>query len=1046
ITIIDFKDYSGKLEFSENNPWKLTDPAGTLQFVQGGNQNRNPFQQVKAYRFVLAEFLTANEQKIIEGVRQPVEWIHTGTIVLFHQDIIFDNDTLPQGIKRYFRVSDFEHIADELFNLNSKSLNLTDNEITRILQVFNVGADNLLEKFDIEMAPPPAHAGTGNLALIDSLTTDIPPSEFARMIMYYKTLIEIEKFHDVKSDNLFPVPFQINNESGIISFNIHDSPDLENTWISNLTQNFPKNLFIGIDFNIGGIIYPLLYSVLLYNDVDIDSNNEIYTDSILINTNILLTMGLSEDLIDEISSSVSEVSSLNEKIEKLSTFLELEITIAENLKVGLSAEGFYTAQLISELKKILQLIIGDDRLFTNFLFKRQIQPIEKINLEPLVQITRLNSSQKKAIEKTFQQPLTVITGPPGTGKSQVILNIIANAINNNLSVLFASKNNKAVDTVKERFDQILGDKYLIRFGNADEVNTKTRPHLHMILGKKAAGGFINDANSLAQLKFKNIRNYGRLNTIISQLEKLSRKKEEYTSLCEKLEKQKVEFSDWENNIDPEINTLMIVNGNRIIADQRALDYTLSEIIDWDANWLSRIFFNLFKREKLITKLQQLENEEEKVIKDFIYNRAPLIDPSKRFLVTARVFLENLRQLKKISEKKSEFEGGIRDSENRLQTLKDEISVEPELLIELDNAESDYVNSGINFIQRTIINKLSELDLTVLQSFYDSLPAKNIWMDGPVAEFIKTTKNFLKDFNAVCATNLSIKNGMPLSESLFDMLVIDEASQCDIASALPLILRAKRVVLIGDPLQLKQITKVKPFEEKYLITKMGLDNFTLNYCENSLFDFSFNVSNLSKLESVFLAEHYRSHSQIINFSNHEFYEKKLGQTILIKTKDSDFAFGEGGLIWINVKGIMDIHQNINPQENNRCIEQARMLREQYPDASIGIVTPFRHQYLAIRDRALFHGLHDVKVDTVHNYQGDEKDIMILSLVVTDNATPGKAYFINKESYLINVAVTRARSTLYIVGNYNYCRNLTNGNSDTPLSSLAKYAETEGRVIV
>lgn len=557
ITIIDFKDYSGKLEFSENNPWKLTDPTGKLQFVQGGNQNRNPFQQVKAYRFVLAEFLKANEQKIIEGVRQPVEWIHTGTIVLFHQDIIFDNDTLPQGIKRYFRISDFKHIADELFNLNSKSLNLTDNEITRILQVFNVGADNLLEKFDMGIAPPPPPICPGNLALIDTLTTDIPPSEFSRMIMYYKTLIEIEKFSDVKSDNLFPVPFQTNNESSIISFNINDSKDLAETWISNLTQNFPKNLFIGIGFNIDGNIYPLLYSVLLYNDVETVEDNNISSDSILINTNILISMGLSEDLIDEISSSVSEVSSLTEKVEKLSHHLDPNITLAEKIKLGLSNESFFSAQLLSELKKIQNLTIGDDRLFKNFLFKRQIQPIDVIKIEPLVQITRLNSSQKKAIKKTFQQPLTVITGPPGTGKSQVVLNIIANAINNNLSVLFASKNNKAVDTVKERFDHILGDKYLIRLGNAAEVHAKTKPHLNMLLNSVDAGGFKLDAKGLAESKAHNILNHNRLQGIIHSLEEVSRKKEEYTSLSDKLEKQKEKFSDWKNNIDPEINILMI---------------------------------------------------------------------------------------------------------------------------------------------------------------------------------------------------------------------------------------------------------------------------------------------------------------------------------------------------------------------------------------------------------------------------------------------------------------------------------------------------------
>src|SRR5690606_3828959 len=55
------------------------------------------------------------------------------------------------------------------------------------------------------------------------------------------------------------------------------------------------------------------------------------------------------------------------------------------------------------------------------------------------------------------------------------------------------------------------------------------------------------------------------------------------------------------------------------------------------------------------------------------------------------------------------------------------------------------------------------------------------------------------------TSLSVRGRVPFDSSFFDILVVDEASQCDIASALPLLFRARRVVVIGDPMQLRHIS-------------------------------------------------------------------------------------------------------------------------------------------------------------------------------------------------------------------------------------------------
>ena len=75
--------------------------------------------------------------------------------------------------------------------------------------------------------------------------------------------------------------------------------------------------------------------------------------------------------------------------------------------------------------------------------------------------------------------------------------------------------------------------------------------------------------------------------------------------------------------------------------------------------------------------------------------------------------------------------------------------------------------------------------------------------------------------------------------------------------------------------------------------------------------------------------------------------------------------------------------------------------------------------------------------MHSFQGDEKDIMIVSLVVTDNSPKFKAEWINKKvPYLLNVAVTRAKNTLYIIGNANYCKKLP---FDSPLGILVRYID-------
>ncbi len=83
---------------------------------------------------------------------------------------------------------------------------------------------------------------------------------------------------------------------------------------------------------------------------------------------------------------------------------------------------------------------------------------------PLLEVVPLNAEQRQAVVQGLSAPLTVVTGPPGTGKSQVVLSLLVNAAWQGGSVLFSSKNNHAVDVVESRVNELGPVPLLLRLG------------------------------------------------------------------------------------------------------------------------------------------------------------------------------------------------------------------------------------------------------------------------------------------------------------------------------------------------------------------------------------------------------------------------------------------------------------------------------------------------------------------------------------------------------------------------------------------------------
>ncbi len=267
--------------------------------------------------------------------------------------------------------------------------------------------------------------------------------------------------------------------------------------------------------------------------------------------------------------------------------------------------------------------------------------------------------------------------------------------------------------------------------------------------------------------------------------------------------------------------------------------------------------------------------------------------------------------------------------------------------------------------------------------------------------------------------------IPLKAGLFDLVVIDEATQCTLTNLLPLIYRCKRIVVIGDPEQLPAIGSIGLAAERGLADKYQITDWLslFGHADNDIYKTCVSCLPRRQADVITLAEHYRSHPLIIGFSNQYIYRKSL-QLRKDPTQTKDVPLG-AGVVGINVAGNCARVENswLNGPERDAVVELIRQLRADPSGAnlSIGVVTPFRSHANAIEKRLEQQELgRDVTVDTVHGYQGDERDVMIFSPVVARGINPAAAKWVETPRNLINVAVTRARETLFFVADFNECR--------------------------
>lgn len=265
-----------------------------------------------------------------------------------------------------------------------------------------------------------------------------------------------------------------------------------------------------------------------------------------------------------------------------------------------------------------------------------------------------------------------------------------------------------------------------------------------------------------------------------------------------------------------------------------------------------------------------------------------------------------------------------------------------------------------------------------------------------------------------------------SSEMFDVAIIDEVCKATLPEILMPLIIAKKAVLVGDP---KQLPPVFCSEEIEVIRSIDKCNLQKYMYINDLFSHSKNVT--------FLDTQYRMTNQIGSFIGKLFYSEQLrnGRNVDV----------EGGIIWVDY--VPTIAWPLNEMDNaekqriynlNECEIISGVLMKLNANSnngtSVAIIAPYKHQVFMLRKLLQTESLSslDINIDSVDGFQGKECDVVIFSLT----RTVGSFRFLADERRL-NVALSRARDRIIIIGNLDYATNNRLLKAVSNASKIHKY---------
>lgn len=634
-----------------------------------------------------------------------------------------------------------------------------------------------------------------------------------------------------------------------------------------------------------------------------------------------------------------------------------------------------------------------------------------------------NDEQQLAVTHALNDPVTVVTGPPGTGKSQVAVNIIANCVLYGKSVLFTSRNHKALHAIAERSTKLLEGQ------GVDLVHFCSTPD-----GQATDPWFRKDVptilSQLEQLK-ENAKegSYYRLTDLEKRWVALSQRLGERDELETKLSELQEQVEESEAlsrhflRIKDRTAPIAFPNKNELkrIACALADPPQGKGLSFW---W--RILLWKIRGEKRDRQARQKLSE---LIPDFVHAALP----SSYFKEEVGRFLQKLLENKKLCRKERKVEEQCKKLfpiEEARACLQEDLEC-----LSKENLISALLFSLYEAVKPFQNDPEREKQLRNLQSSFktqDKLLQTQGVNSDQVAQWSIKFKQWLEIMPAWATTMLSLTRSAPCLPGVFDAVIIDEASQCDAPPMIPALYRAQRAVIVGDPQQFPPVITMRALRNEYLLREHQLNDeryAMYDYCQATAY-------NVAQGNPIMLTNHYRCHPDIADYFNGAFYGNRLNIWTALERLISPSAYGFAQAVdWENVKDSVE-------DEIAAVVKRVSHLAKNGYPGSVGVITPLRH-YADILDEKLNPWRHSFKeeliVNTVNGFQGGEKDVIILMLSYTSQLRKNQVWYVTAEEnrYIYNVAVSRARACLVLVGDRERCA----GSTCSDLRKLAALPYTK-----
>ncbi len=705
-----------------------------------------------------------------------------------------------------------------------------------------------------------------------------------------------------------------------------------------------------------------------------------------------------------------------------------------------------------------------------------------------------NDSQASALKHASENPLTAVIGPPGNGKTTLLLFVIAQQVvkrayqrastgiaPSNLT-LVTSTNNRAVTNVLEQLAvDFEGHQFYLEGGRTDLINKQVIPKLQAAIDWLEAETFnetewksmsqqllaiVNELQNLPQQDQEIARQRER---DLQDLKQLEREIQALTDQIEALQQQPLNSPSSDYAQYPlEAYERIWLQLERAIHSLPPVE--LNQLFKSSRHWWERLWYSLKKLWQHLTRtstrhiLMRLHKEIHAPLTATLATPFPFRLPLTRESLEA-AYSQVAEQLTAAQQWRSQQQtsafspiGSLKRQLNELRGKKALLSQRlasyptedfyTRFPSEHHRQQQQLFKLSWQSLQQEALRRKAEV-MASLKTYIDVISSE--WNHDAQRRFSNDWSRILRDvsllFPVFASTLQSVRNLLPYPDNgCIDCSVVDEAAMSLPHQLFPVLVRSRQSVVVGDPLQLEPIV---PFSQSTIeqyyeqafkgrgLTDLDYERYspTAIYTATAYHRAAGASGQLGDIgKGIILNEHYRCVPPIIKYCD------QIGHYgLAIKTPEKESRLGPN-LIAYHVEGSYSDHTNLEEVEAVERLIQ-HLLDSGYcivPYDEIGVISPYRAQADALRSHLLARSpdLNSDSIGTVHTFQGGQKPVMIFSTRQCRDSD--SLLFINRRPNLLNTAVSRAKELLILVGNLEILRR-SGGYTKQLVDHIQQYGE-------